>query len=72
MNLKEYNYCKRYHPHALSRLLGIRINKFEDFGYTLWEIHDGGICDWMGEIPDPDAKYHYLDISRWITLQYLI
>ena len=30
MNLKEYNYCKRYHPHALSRLLGIRINKFED------------------------------------------
>lgn len=72
MNLKEYNYCKRHHPRALARLLSIRINRFEDFGQDWIHFHDGGTVSWMSEIPDPDAKYHYLDIPRWVTLQYLI
>lgn len=31
MNLKEYNYCKRHHPYALSRYLNIKTNRITSY-----------------------------------------
>lgn len=70
MNLKEYNYCKRHHPQALARYLGIRVNKFEEYGYETCYIHDAN-CFPHEPIP-VEATYHYLDVSRWLTLTYLV
>ena len=70
MNLKEYNYCKRHHPQALARYLGIRVNTFECIN-DCSEIHDAGHW-WKFYEPPPDSSYHYLDVNRWLTLTYLV
>ena len=62
MNLKEYNYCKRHHPYALSRYLN-RITSYNPGAM----IHDAGTY-----LPKSDAIYHYLNIPRFIILTYLI
>ena len=66
MNLKEYNYCKRHHPYALSRYLNIKINRITSYNPGAM-IHDAGTY-----LPKSDATYHYLNIPRFITLNYLI
>ena len=67
MNLKEYNYCKRHHPQALSRVLGIKINNFMIYP-TWYGIHD--IMTFEQE--NIDAYSEHDNVNRNITLLFLI